>query len=439
MTGACRMPINEIEIHLDKLKAATCPAFFPLYKARERFLVMVGGAGSGKSHFAAQKIIKRCMQEHHHFGAFRKVHRTIKLSAFAQLQGAIAQFGVGPLWKPNKTDLSLRFIPNGSQISCFGMDDPEKLKSIYGLTDAWCEEATEFSEADLNQINLRVRGKSDAYKQIMLSFNPVSVLSPLKKRYFDVQDPGRIRVFHSTFRDNPFIDAEYKRELENLKHTDPDLWRIYGEGLWGVISDLIYPGFICEPWPERLEEFGPDELFYGLDFGYRHPTALIECAMLDNEIYMTEKIYASGLTNPMLIEEMIEQGISFEAPIYADAAEPGRIEEIRKAGFNVFPADKGPGSVLGGIVLVKGLRVHTKPENVNLNNEAQTYKWATRKDGSKLDAPVPFDDHAMDAMRYALWTHLRARIGGESVLIDDLIEKARRSGDYSLPMLPGED
>jgi len=432
------MGTSRLEIHLDRLRDITNPAFFPLYKIRQRFLILVGGAGSGKSHFAAQKIIKRCMQERHHVGVFRKVHRTLKLSVFAQLRGVIGQFGVAPLWHINKTDLTLTFVPNGSRISCFGLDDPEKLKSVYGLTDAWIEEATELSELDLAQINLRVRGKSDGYKQIILSFNPISVLSFLKKRFFDTLDPERVYTFHSTFRDNQHIDPEYKIELEKLRDIDEMLWQVYGEGKWGALGNLVYGGFLGEPWPARLVDFGADELFYGLDFGYTHPTALIECQMLDGEIYLTEKIYASGLTNPDLIREMKDLGIDPDAPIYADAAEPGRIEEIRLHGFNVFPADKGPGSVIGGIICVKSFKVHTCPENVNLNNEAESYKWAERRDGSKLDAPVPFDDHAMDAMRYAIWTHLRGRLGGESLVIEDLIEKAQRAGDYSLDRLPGE-
>ena len=59
----------------------------------------------------------------------------------------------------NRTDYSIT-LPNGTQFLCMGLDDPEKIKSITGLTDAWMEEATEFSMDDFSQINLRIRHPS---------------------------------------------------------------------------------------------------------------------------------------------------------------------------------------------------------------------------------------------------------------------------------------
>ena len=75
--------------------------------------------------------------------------------------------------KINKTDYSIE-LPNGSLFLCSGLDDPEKIKSITGLTDAWLEEATEFAQDDFNQIDLRIRDPFAQNQQIILSFNPVS-------------------------------------------------------------------------------------------------------------------------------------------------------------------------------------------------------------------------------------------------------------------------
>src|SRR5699024_11467616 len=64
----------------------------------------------------------------------------------------------------------------------------EKLKSITfpkgELTDIWIEEASEILEEDFNQLDVRLRGKG-AHKQMVLTFNPVSVLHWLKLRFFD--------------------------------------------------------------------------------------------------------------------------------------------------------------------------------------------------------------------------------------------------------------
>lgn len=63
---------------------------------------------------------------------------------------------------------------NGSSFLFAGLDDPEKIKSITGLTDAWLEEATEFSVDDFSQIDLRIRHETAKNQMLILSFNPVS-------------------------------------------------------------------------------------------------------------------------------------------------------------------------------------------------------------------------------------------------------------------------
>ena len=82
------------------------------------------------------------------------------------------------------------FKPNGNQILFRGMNDDkqrEKLKSItfaHGkLTDVWLEEATEFTQADLDIIDDRLRGDlpKGLFYQIRMTFNPVSSTHWIKK------------------------------------------------------------------------------------------------------------------------------------------------------------------------------------------------------------------------------------------------------------------
>ncbi|MHA1572595.1 MAG: terminase large subunit, partial [Alphaproteobacteria bacterium] len=150
-----------------------------------------------------------------------------------------------------------------------------------------------------------------------------------------------------------------------------------------------------------------DETILGLDFGFNHPTALVEIGLRDKQAFLTERLYASGMTTADLIAWMDKNGISKGDPIYADAAEPDRIEELYRAGYNVLPAAKGPGSVNAGIVYCKGLAIHTRPQNKNINEENANYRWRVDKNGEALDQPEKSGDHAMDAIRYALFTHLK--------------------------------
>ena len=148
-----------------------------------------------------------------------------------------------------------------------------------------------------------------------------------------------------------------------------------------------------------------DEIIYGLDFGYNNPSALVEIGIRDENAYILSELYESKLTNADLIEKLKSLIANKNAPVYADAAEPQRIEEITRAGFNIHPADK---SVKDGIDYVKRQKILISPECDNAIAEFNTYKWKEDRNGNVLDEPVKFRDHLMDAMRYALYTHSKS-------------------------------
>jgi phage terminase large subunit len=403
-------------VDLSRLPDITNDAYLPLYECRARHLVIRGGAGSGKSYWAPQKLLYRIIVEGaHRFVALRKVARTLKVSVVPQIRQAIQQFGVGDLWAENKSDHTFTYQPNGGQILCAGLDDVEKMKSIHEPTGLWLEEATEFTEYDLTQLDLRMRGQNlphtvgqdgvvrPGYYQSILTFNPISALHHIKRRFWDTAHrPGDVKLVTTTYRDNRFLDAEYGRILEELRDRDEMLWQVYACGEWGILEGLVYGAFQTpEVWPPRF-----DEVFYGLDFGYNNPMALLEIGMNDAVPYVTERLYERNLTTTDLIARMREMNIAPASPVYCDAAEPDRIQELCNAGYNAVPGGKGQGSVTAGINFVKGLGVHTRPENVNLNKEALSYKWQADKNGDLMDTPVKAFDHALDALRYALHTHL---------------------------------
>lgn len=164
-------------------------AFLPLFFDQHRYLVLKGGGGSGKSIFAGRKILERVTTEPgHRWLVVRKVATTIRESCFAQLIGQIAQYYPDCGAKVNKSDQTISF-PNGSKILTFGLDDREKLKSIYDITGIWIEEASELEEADFNQLDIRLRTEFPYYLQIILSFNPISITHWLKRRFFDQKEP----------------------------------------------------------------------------------------------------------------------------------------------------------------------------------------------------------------------------------------------------------
>ena len=224
----------------EALRETSNDTFLPLYFDHHRYLVLMGGGGSGKSIFAGRKLLERAQSEPgHRFLVCRKVARTLRDSCFRQLMGQLAEYYPDSGYKINRTDMRVTF-PNGSEILFSGLDDVEKLKSIYNITGIWIEEASELEEGDFNQLDIRLRGETRFYKQIILSFNPISALHWLKRRFFDTPD-ARALCHRSTYRDNRFLDAENIRTLESFRETDPYYYAVYCLGEWGVYGQTVFP------------------------------------------------------------------------------------------------------------------------------------------------------------------------------------------------------
>ena len=220
------------------------PKFEKFFEDKKFYKVLYGSAGSGKSYAVAQKIIQRVVLEKgHSVWAFRKVSTYLDDSVFATLRQVIEDFGVGSYFKVNKTKKKLTCV-NGNSITCAGLDEPEKIKSILSITIAWVEEATEFNEADINQLDLRMRGKTPHYREMIFSFNPISELHWLKRKFFDAPEEGvkdQLFKLHSTFLDNCFLDEAYKSRLINVHSHDMNNYRVYVKGEWGrVITGQEY-------------------------------------------------------------------------------------------------------------------------------------------------------------------------------------------------------
>lgn len=214
-------------------------SFLPLYEDEHRYLVLMGGGGSGKSIFAGRKLLERATSAAgHRMLVCRKVARTLRESCYKQLIAQLHDHYPSCNYTENKTDMTITF-PNKSQIIFAGLDDVEKLKSIYNITGIWIEEASELLETDFNQLDIRLRGETKYYKQIIITFNPVSILHWLKLRFFDKSDP-RVKTHRSTYKDNRFLDAESIMTLEAFKDTDEYYYTVYCLGEWGVTGKSVF-------------------------------------------------------------------------------------------------------------------------------------------------------------------------------------------------------
>lgn len=223
----------------------------------KRYIVLYGGAGSGKSVFAAQRFLVRMMSVIPcNLLVVRAVAATHRDSTYALFKQLVASWGLKRLFRFEDSAMRMRCLKSGNAAVFKGLDDVEKLKSITfesgGLTDIWIEEASEITEADFNQLDLRLRNRK-GNSQLTLSFNPVSALHWLKRRFFDTPPPNAA-VLKTTYRDNRFLKEDYKALLEGYRETDPYYYSVYCLGRWGVLGNTI---FDARKISDCLEAAGP--------------------------------------------------------------------------------------------------------------------------------------------------------------------------------------
>lgn len=398
-----------------KIKVQANPCFKEVDRSDKRYIVMKGSAGSGKSVDTAQNYILRLMNDKgRNLVCIRKSDITNRDSTFAELTGAIYRmFGdkAERYWKITQNPLKLICKANGNQVIFRGMNDEkqrEKLKSITfqkgKLTDVWCEEATELTQADLEIIDDRLRGKlpEGQFYQIRLTFNPVNKNHWIKKVFWDIPDQNTL-CHHSTYLMNRFVDDAYRQRMERRKLVDPEGYTIYGLGEWGEIGGLILHNWEVKDISQDPVDY--DDFAIGQDFGFNHANAILPVGIKDDDIYITKELYEFEKDTSELIELAVKREIDRKKQMWCDSAEPDRIKMWQKAGFRAKGVDKGgsAGSVKAQIDWLKQRKIYVHPSCVNTIKELQQWKW--KKDdrtGEYLDEPVSFQDDAMAALRYSV-------------------------------------
>ena len=398
--------MNETVIDIREFESLLNPVYIPYLYDQHRYLIMKGGAGAGKSHFACQKILYRTMtEEGHRFLIIRKVKDTIRKSVFQLFQDYISNWNLSGEFKINLTLQTITFLGNGNQILFCGVDDPEKLKSMEGITGIWVEEATELAMKDFEEIDRRLRGIFHTYMQIILTYNPILKTNWTHKRFFEHltdEDKEDIIILTTTYHDNIYIlnDKAYIRLLESYTGNNR---KVYTLGQYGHLENAVYTNW------QMIDDkdFPDDEPVYGLDCGFIAPMALIKVVvdMEERKIYLHEEYYKSRKTIKLFAEDIEENDIK-EKRIIADSEAPDKIEElINDYGYSyVEPANKNKGSVIAGIDFISQFEILITKSSTNIKREIEGYERKKDKEGTVLEQPEKGVDHAMDAFRYVLYT-----------------------------------
>lgn len=379
--------------------------YLPYLNNKERITVLYGGAGSGKSHFAVQKhVIKSLKYNKRRVLVIRKVQAAIRDSIFKLFVDQLAEMGIYPYCKVTTSNLSIQ-LPNGSEFIFKGLDDPEKIKSITGIDDILIEEATELTQDDFSQLNLRLRSGAEN-QQITLMFNPVSKENWVYP-YFFKQKPRDTVILKTTYKHNRFLPEDYIKSLKAYQITNPRYYEIYCLGKFGNLGKQVFTNW-------KTEEFNVNTLVatnsrlktcIGMDFGFTNDPTTIVFSLVDmknKKLYIVDETYRKGLLNNEIAQIIHEKNYQKQV-ILADSAEPKAIEEIRGLGVpNIKGVKKGAGSINNGIQYMQQFEIiiHSSCEHTIAEFKDYSYK-KDKKTGIHINE-VTGADHCIDSIRYSL-------------------------------------
>lgn len=390
-------------INLNLKKNLFVPKFYPLLTDySKRWEVYMGSAGSAKSYFITQKLIVRACRERIKIMVCRRYATTIRHTCFALFKEILTKWKLYPEYvKIRETDFNIKF-PNGSEIIFTGLDEETKLLSLAGIGAIFIEEVFEVEKSKVEQLNLRLRGATPN-QQIIMAFNPISKNHWLYD-FCEVNPPTSFIFTHSTYKDNPFLNAEYISELEEMYTRNPSKARIFCDGQWGVDAE----GLVITNW--REEEFDPMALAAqglehrcGMDLGWIDKSAIID-SLYDRQnrtIYVFNEFYKSGC-QPSELAQAIKDMKLEKAKLKVDAAEPRTIQFFRNEGINAEGCAKGKDSTKAGLMFLQDCLIIVHPKCKSFKTELENFSYIKSKQTGEWTEDTTHEwSHAIDACRYA--------------------------------------
>lgn len=374
-----------------------------LYQANDdpnyRVFVNQGGTSSGKTYCLMQLLIEKSMEE---AGSIITVCGqdlpNLKVGALRDTQTIIQRSEVLQRWfSENKTDHYFRGA-NGSIIEFKSYATPQDAKN--GKRDyLFCNEANGITFDIYWQLQIRTR------KQVFLDYNP--------NARFWVHDQliGRkdTKLIISDHRGNRFLSAAEHAKIEGI--TDKELWKVYARGLTGKITGLVLTNWdIVDEMPPSVD---CKMQAFGLDFGFSNdPTALEEVRLAHGDLWVDERIYETGLTNPEIANRCKAEGIPRNGLIVADCAEPKSIEEIKRCGLYIIPSPKGADSIKNGLDVLRRYKIHITRRSRGIIGNMKKYKYKVDRNGDTTNEPIDEYNHGIDAIRYVALKKLYVRAAG---------------------------
>jgi phage terminase large subunit len=366
------------------LKIQTTRVFEDLISTDKRICIFQGSSRASKSYNILIYWVYRLLQEENKtLSIVRKTLPALKGSILRDLKEILIKFEVYDANNWNSTDGYYELGTN--VIEWFSLSDEQRLRGRK-RDYLFINEATEVSEDEYTQLILRTSDR------VIIDFNP----SLWNSWIYDLE--GEDDVFYTivTYKDNPFLSDIQVKEIEKLQFRDQNLWRVFGLGLKGVPTRVVFNHQqIIGEIPQEAKLLG-----YGIDYGYHDAQTLIAVYKNDDNIYVNELLYLKRTTIPDFIYKIKDLELNLKDDYIADSANPQGIEEMRRAGINIKPVAKG--TILHGIDLIKRHNLFVTSTSVNLIDELNQYVWKQDKNLKNLDEAIDDFNHCIDPIRYVL-------------------------------------
>lgn len=364
----------------------------PLYDANieavERTIVNQGGTSSGKTYSIMQVLFTLGMMESRQvITVVGQDIPNLKVGSYRDAKTILESSPILQSWYPiiNEGERIIKCV-NGTIIEFKSYADAQDAKS--GKRDyLFVNEANGITYEIYWQLAIRTR------KKIFIDYNPSA--------RFWVHDEiiGRddVRLIISDHRKNYFLTDDEHSRIESIR--DEELWKVYARGLTGKIAGLVFTDWDIVDSLPPADEWKMNAC--GLDFGFTNdPSALEQIVLAHGELWIDEKIYSTGLTNPEIAAKAKAAGITRQQQIIADCAEPKSIKELQAQGLWVTPSPKGADSIISGIDILKRYRIHVTRRSIGIISNLRAYKWDKDRDGNMTNKPEDKNNHGIDAIRY---------------------------------------
>lgn len=353
-----------------------------------------GSARSSKTYNVLIWLIVYCLNHPNtRLSIVRATLPAIKGSVLVDFKEILQRMGIYNERSLNKSELIYTFA-NGSWAEFFSTDSEQKLRGRK-RDILFVNEANELGFIEWQQLKMRTTRLS------IIDYNPSFSDEHWICETVN-QDP---RTFHSvtTYLDNPFLEQTVIDEIESLREKNQSLWQVYGLGQQAVIEGLVFKHFgICETIPPHVRH-----RFIGMDFGFTNdPTAICEVALDGAALYIDEIAYRTQMLSSDIITTLRETAPKMR--IISESADPRLIQEIYRAGIDIHPVKKFPGSIEAGLAKMQEYRIIITKRSTNVAKELRNYTYRQDKDGRWLNVAIDCYNHAIDAVRYVVMEQFMA-------------------------------